>query len=400
MQSILEDWHPNKRIAVYIHIPFCSKICSYCRLSRGLLDDELSDIYSRNITQHIERFSDLLNSIGKKLSALFIGGGTPTSLLPSHLNRILDAICRFRYLPNAEITIESSFRDYLRARDVLLGSKVNRISFGLQVADDERCDVLGRTLPINDCRRILDCAGSDGLTLSVDLMYGLQNVTRTNLAESCFWVSQTPITGIELNRFVLQEGTLIYRDRKKYDRASFSNLARYDEFTEGVIILLDKGFKWKSPCQLSRAAENRFLYERIWHNGGDCLAFGPGVKGRLGKLLYFTTPKIEEFISDKHDNNFSLISEARFFDSIAYENQDLFFELMKGNFKEDFFEHSFLQELLGTGLVSKELHGNCILTMKGRYYIANIAQALFGDCIETRKQKNDWFEQQRNSSNE
>ena len=121
---------------------------------------------------------------------------------------------------------------------------------------------------------------------------------------------------------------------------------------------------------------------------------GPGVKGRLGDTLYYTTPKIEPFISIKNESSRMPISEMRFCDTVTLEKQESFFALLRGDILKRHFDSSVISTLLGLDLISKECSEKYRLTLKGRYYVSNIAAFLFGDCIETRKNKNDWFKRQ------
>ena len=393
--KIIDQWQPSKRTAVYIHMPFCAKFCSYCRLSRGVITNEISDFYSKNIVNYIDKFALLLNKKKCAIQALFIGGGTPTSFVPEHLERITTAIEQFTFASNAEITIESSFRNYKDVRDVVRDSRINRISFGLQIADNERCTKLGRTWNTSKCKKILDKAHADGLIISADLMYGLHGIVKTNLSESCKWLLDSPVTGVELNSFVLQSGTPLYAQRNKFAFNIKNDAIRYREFIDAVEILMDKGFRWISPCQLSRLDRNEFIYERVWHNGGDCVAVGPGVKGRIGEKWYYTNSQIEPFISNDKMGSKMLISEIRNCDSVTLFKQRAFFALLRDDIRKNLFSNTVINTLMKLDLIFEEHTEKYSLTLKGRYYISNIATYLFKNCIETRKNKRDWFKRQK-----
>lgn len=399
LQEMLKKIQPGMSTSVYIHLPFCSKLCSYCRLSRGLINDNISDSYTRSIASYIEEIASILNSKSCRLRSLFIGGGTPTSFAPEHLGRITSAIEAFSYSDHAEVTIESSFHNYQHSRDTIKNSRVNRVSFGLQVANAERHAVLGRAWDVSKCKDVLYTAYSDGLTVSADIMYGLQGFVKTGLMESCEWILDTPISGVELNSFVLQAGTSLYDQKDKAIYVENHDDERFREFSNGVNVLLDNGFSWKSPCQLSRSAENEFIYESVWHHGGDCIAIGPGVKGRIRDTLYYSTPKIEPFISEEYKSGFFPLSEFRFYNSATLKMQDTFFSLLKGEIQEGQLGEAELALLKVNELIYDAYPQNYRLTLKGRYFISNIAVFLFGDCIETRKNKNDWFKRQKKEHN-
>jgi oxygen-independent coproporphyrinogen III oxidase len=158
-------------LGLYLHVPFCSSICSYCNFNRGLRDPDLEPRYVAALGREIRERSD-----GRDVDTIFFGGGTPSLLDPVDLRRILDA-CResYRVAPSAEITLETnpetatpgrlaSFRD----------AGVNRISFGVQSFDDEELQRLGRIHSAERARVAVRDARAAGFdNLSFDLMFWL-----------------------------------------------------------------------------------------------------------------------------------------------------------------------------------------------------------------------------------
>ena len=120
-------------IGLYLHIPFCESICSYCNFNRGLLDADLKIRYIRALEQEIHAAGD-----GRPADTIFFGGGTPSLLEPEEVARLI-AACRDAYdlAADAEITIETN--PETATVDRLAGFRaagVNRISFGVQSFDD------------------------------------------------------------------------------------------------------------------------------------------------------------------------------------------------------------------------------------------------------------------------
>ena len=128
---------------LYLHIPFCQHICSYCNFNRGLLDTDLKRRYVDALIQEI---------IGARVKGqasadtIFFGGGTPSLLEPSDVARIL-AACReaFRVTADAEITLETNPETVDAGRlAAFRDAGINRLSFGVQSFDDEELKRLGR----------------------------------------------------------------------------------------------------------------------------------------------------------------------------------------------------------------------------------------------------------------
>src|SRR5436190_14609740 len=88
---------------IYIHIPFCSSRCSYCDFATGLYQDGLADKYVQALIKEIT----LAPESGRLVDTVYFGGGTPSLLSPSQLERILEALRdRFEIDSQAEITME------------------------------------------------------------------------------------------------------------------------------------------------------------------------------------------------------------------------------------------------------------------------------------------------------
>lgn len=161
---------------LYIHIPFCRSRCSYCDFATGLYESALAERYVNALVEEIR----LSNTAGASVDTIYFGGGTPSLLEPSQLERILLALHeKFDVDPASEITLEinpgnittDKLRDFRS-----LG--INRASFGAQTFDDRELAKLGRSHTAADAHRTfhdLRNAGFDNV--SFDLIAGLPGQT-------------------------------------------------------------------------------------------------------------------------------------------------------------------------------------------------------------------------------
>ena len=161
---------------LYVHIPFCSSRCSYCDFATGLYQRELAESYVHALITEIEssRFH------AEHADTIYFGGGTPSLLTPSQLDRILATLHdHFAIDPATEITLEinpgsvneEKLRDFRS-----LG--INRASFGAQTFDDRELAKLGRSHSVADTLKTfaeLHRAGFDNV--SFDLIAGLPGQT-------------------------------------------------------------------------------------------------------------------------------------------------------------------------------------------------------------------------------
>lgn len=161
---------------LYVHIPFCSSRCSYCDFATGLYQRELADRYVRALLQEIRT----TRHANEKVDTVYFGGGTPSLLEPSQLDRILATLHdRFDISGDAEITLEinpgSATPERLRAFRNL---GINRASFGAQTFDDAELAKLGRSHTAADTLKTFNNLRETGFTnISFDLIAGLPGQT-------------------------------------------------------------------------------------------------------------------------------------------------------------------------------------------------------------------------------
>ncbi|HXE81111.1 MAG TPA: coproporphyrinogen-III oxidase family protein, partial [Vicinamibacterales bacterium] len=162
-------------LGLYLHIPFCAAICSYCNFNRGLLDAALKARYVEALEREIGRCAD-----GSPVDTIYFGGGTPSLLEPHEVGRLIDACRRgFDVAADPEVTLEANpetvDEDRLRA---FRAAGVNRLSLGVQSFHDEELARLGRLHGSNRARAAVAEARSAGFdNVSIDLMMWLPQQT-------------------------------------------------------------------------------------------------------------------------------------------------------------------------------------------------------------------------------
>ncbi|MFW0860817.1 MAG: radical SAM family heme chaperone HemW [Dethiobacter sp.] len=181
------------KIAVYIHIPYCSSKCIYCdflsfpNLAIGPAE------YLRALEQEITLRSRELREAGVVIDTVYIGGGTPTVLSAAELSALLSA-CRTHLPPTGgtEWTVEVNPGTIDRAKAVVLrDGGVSRISLGVQDINDDRLALLGRTHTFAQARQAFTLCREFFNALSVDVMIGLPGQKAADSAETveelCAW---------------------------------------------------------------------------------------------------------------------------------------------------------------------------------------------------------------------
>ena len=157
---------------IYIHIPFCNSICSYCDFSKVLYCKKYIDKYLLNLEKEIS--SRYKNELVK---SIYIGGGTPTSLDNLELEKLLKITDIFNKDNMLEFTIESNIES-LDIEKIKLLSKynVNRVSLGVQSFDDDVLKELNRSHNKDMVYKVIDDLKGNGISnINIDLIYGVNN---------------------------------------------------------------------------------------------------------------------------------------------------------------------------------------------------------------------------------
>ena len=141
----------NKKLGIYIHVPFCIKKCNYCDFcSLPDTSGTLMESYVDALCAKIRDFSPLARKYS--VDTVYFGGGTPTLMSPHHFERILSILfSEYDIEKNAEITCECNPASIDGAGlTALRGLGINRLSIGLQSANDSELKILGRVHNFED----------------------------------------------------------------------------------------------------------------------------------------------------------------------------------------------------------------------------------------------------------
>ena len=172
---------------VYIGIPFCTTRCTYCSFSSGELGKgTLVEPYLTALDREMAAGSLLLRASGKRLRALYVGGGTPTSLNADQLRRFLGSVLK-SFPDAAEYTVEAGRPDTLNKEKlaVLHDAGIGRISINPQTMNDRTLQVIGRAHTALQTREAYAMARSIGFRhINMDVIAGLPGEDLSDFART------------------------------------------------------------------------------------------------------------------------------------------------------------------------------------------------------------------------
>ncbi|MEG0034322.1 MAG: radical SAM family heme chaperone HemW [Bacilli bacterium] len=279
----------NKIKSLYIHIPFCEHICSYCDFTKIIRNDNLSFLYILDLLKSLKGYI----KEKKKFSTIYIGGGTPTCIEPFLLNILLSyctKLLKTTYEFTVEANVESINKDTLR---ILKNNKVNRLSIGVQTFSDELLLKLNRKHTGKEAINAVNLAFKYINNINIDLMYGFPFSSFECLKTDLEIAKTLPINHISTYSLLINKGTLIYN--QGYKEVDGDTLRKYFDFIKNE--LKKTGFKQYEVSNFSKPgyySRNNITY---WKNE-EYIGLGAGSSGFENKVRYTYTKNINSYLYD------------------------------------------------------------------------------------------------------
>jgi oxygen-independent coproporphyrinogen-3 oxidase len=277
---------------LYLHIPFCLQICPYCSFYKDIAGPGKAEPLVEAIIREAELFG-----ADCAPETIFIGGGTPTALSVSQLDRLLQGLHRHLDLTRAgEFTIEMNPATVTARKAELLHSHgVNRVSMGVQSWDPDLLEVLGRVHDAEQVRRsfaILRAAGYDHLNL--DLIYGVPGQTLAQWEDSLHQTIALQPDHISAYCLTYEEDTEYF---ERLQRGEFrENTDRDAAFFERCVELLSAAgyaqYEISNYAKPGRTCRHNLAY---WE-GADYLGLGPSAWSTVGERRWQNIPDTAAYV--------------------------------------------------------------------------------------------------------
>jgi len=264
-------------LALYVHIPWCVRKCPYCDFNSHERSGELPE------RQYVEKlFLDLETSLpsvwGRRLTSVFIGGGTPSLFAPESIDRLLSGVrARLTLEPDAEITLEANPGTVEAARfRGFRAAGVNRISVGVQSFDERMLKALGRIHDAGEARRAVDSALESFDNVNLDLMYGLPGQTAEMARADLEQGIATGVPHLSAYQLTIEPNTVFFSkppQLPEHDLAADMQIAIEE-------LLLENQFQHYETSAFARPG-HRSRHNLNYWQFGDYLGIGAGAHGKV-----------------------------------------------------------------------------------------------------------------------
>jgi oxygen-independent coproporphyrinogen-3 oxidase len=273
---------PAPDLGVYIHWPYCARICPYCdfavKRERGRSAEGVSLL--RAIEQDLRAQAAQIGP--RRLVSIFFGGGTPSLMAPDSLGALV-ALCRSLW-PQAtppEVTLETNPTDAESERlSAFAAAGVTRVSLGVQAFEAEALAFLGRNHTAADGLRAAERAAKAVARLSLDLIYGLPGQTPQAWAQSLQRAIDLGAEHLSPYELTIEPGTPFERAVRRGAFTPASPERGADLFETTQETLGAAGFEAYEVSNHARGASARCRHNLLYWRGADYLGVGPSAHGR------------------------------------------------------------------------------------------------------------------------
>lgn len=311
--------------SVYVHIPFCKSICSYCDFCKLLYNGGFVTQYLNALLKEIKNKYD-----GEEVNTLYIGGGTPSALQPKELKYLFEILNTIKLTNDYEFTFECNVNDINEELlNTLKSNGVNRLSIGVESFNQNKLKFMERSHTFEDVKKVIElCRKYDFKNINVDLIYGIPGETLKDLKKDISLLLKLNVEHISTYSLIIEDNTkiginkmvpisedvdaemyeyIVKRLSKKYEHYEISNFAK-------------KGFQSRHNL-------------KYWNNE-EYYGFGLGASGYVNGLRYENTRSLTKYIKDEWVFKQEILSK----EDIMNNEIMLGFRKIKGINLQEFFD--------------------------------------------------------------
>ena len=268
-------------LGLYIHVPFCKKICDYCDFHAFPAPEWLQLEYLKLLEKEIFSFAERHPGVMGTVETLYVGGGTPSVLSPERMSRLFGILAGagldFSRLKEANFEFNPESCDEERLA-VALESGITRVSLGLQSLKQSLLDRVGRHHDVETGVRALDLLLSrNGLRVNADLMFNLPGQTLEDLLHDVDWLAGSGVGHISLYGLKVDPsrrlGMRVAKGLETIDEELYADMYR-----QGVELLENRGYVRYETSNFACSGEESLHNLNYWRRG-EYLAFGPSAHG-------------------------------------------------------------------------------------------------------------------------
>ena len=277
---------------VYIHIPFCKTICSYCDFCKIYYDKKYISSYLDCLENEI-----LSRYKGEVIDTIYIGGGTPSSLEYDELMRLFQIMKIFKVSDDLEYSIESNI-ECLDEQKISLLKKygVNRVSLGVQSFDDQILKELNRNHNKNDVYEVVSLLKKYGIdNINIDLIYGVTE-NKDIVEKDIDMYLELDVTHISCYSLIIEDGTMFGIANREYIDSDME----YEMYLMIRDKLINNGYKQYEISNYCKSGYESRHNVNYWKNG-FYYGFGLGAVSFIDNYRISNTKSLTKYLNGVYE---------------------------------------------------------------------------------------------------
>lgn len=342
--------------SVYIHIPFCDSICSYCDFCKFIKNEEWVEKYLIALEKEIKSKYE-----GEIINTIYIGGGTPSCLNIQQLTKLFNIIKIFNISKTLEFTFECNIENITEEKlELLYNNGVNRLSIGIQTFNEKYLNFLNRNHTKKDIVSKINSAKKIGFkNINIDLIYGLPNQTLEYLNNDIDEFLKLDITHISTYSLIIEPNTKVFID----DYKNIDEELDYEMYKLICNKLKANGYNHYEISNFSKDKYESKHNLTYWDNN-EYYGFGLGASGYINNIRYDNTRSFNKYLNGEY------VKESHKLDlKEAIENEFILgFRKINGINKKKF-KNKYNKDIKSIEVVNKLLEENKLLEDEKNIYI-------------------------------
>lgn len=291
--------------AIYVHTPYCDKICSFCNLNREQLSGSL-DSYADYIVSEFDRYGEYRYFKEKSVDVIYFGGGTPTVYRSEQLESILQSVNRnIKFSKEYEFTLETTLHNLNDEKIELMNRYgVNRLSVGIQSFSDEGRKFYNRTYSKNEVtERLIQLKDKFNGEVCIDIIYNYPEQRIEDVIEDARIIKKLDLGSSSFYSLMVHEGSTLSHDIKDEKVKIQEDLKRERELHDAFIRELTKGGEYYilELTKIAKKGRDKYKYIKTRNFGGDTFPIGVGAGGNVDNISIFRMKKEMSMFVEKSD---------------------------------------------------------------------------------------------------
>lgn len=358
-------------IGVYIHIPFCKSICSYCDFCKIIYNKKYVEKYLDELEREIKK-----RYTGEVVKTIYIGGGTPSALDVWELKRLFSILKIFKLDRDNEYTIEANIENIeIEKVELFKDNGVNRISLGVESFSEDIQKILGRKHNEEMIFNNIDLVKKYFKNINIDLIYGVVDDT-SKFKMDIEKFLKLDIPHLSCYSLILEENTKLYIDKYKYIDEDID----YEMFNYANKILNSHKYSHYEISNYAKEGYESIHNKNYWLNG-EYYGFGLGAVSYINNHRISNTKNMTKYL----DGNYI---ESDIFEDIDVRKENdliLGLRLIEGisvdvfnqKYNDNLLEKDIIKELIMDGYL-EVFSGNIRCNYKYIYLLNNILERIMG----------------------